>query len=395
MKLNKADGSAWNNGDLSRLDSPRKRATARYETHLSVKADELLATLARRPGQAGHWLEDWGPRTNCGPASGGCDSLWTERKTGADLFGDAALPTHWYTTCCDPAAHRFHAVLMNPERAIGKLEIALRAEATGTVALFELTYSALSKEGNLMFDEGLADRLQAQLVSLATALQRSIGADRSSAPSPSIDGFQARRASARIQATMKGDADEVFALACPVMELDWIEDWQFDLIHSVSGKNEHHNIFLEPSSAVLALRSPRALTYWYTTRWEPEAHRFHAVLLTGDFMVGKWEFEGERQADGRISGSLQLTYTALNERGNAIIAEAGFEGRVHKMLQFVLASLRCYVETGKMYRVPHTLKLRLAMSVIGSAIGRHVRRLHDRAHAHVHTASSGRGAAVR
>ena len=273
---------------------------------------------------------------------------------------------------------------MNPKRAMGKLEIAVKAEGGSAQVLLEMTYSALTSEGNEMFDEGLRNRIETLLASMVGSLRSSLlGARSMEANRPSAQGFRAKRATVRIQATMQGSADEIFALACPVRELEWIEDWQFDLIHSVSGYNENHNIFVEPTSAVMTLRSPFAQTYWYTTRWDRQRHHFHALLLTDDFMVGKWEFEGEQRPDGSLSGSLQLTYTALNERGNAIINEPGFESRGRQMLQFVLASLRCFVDTGKMYKVPHKLKLQLAMSVIGSAIGRHVRRTHDRLLGHV------------
>jgi hypothetical protein len=45
---------------------------------------------------------------------------------------------------------------------------------------------------------------------------------------------------------VRARADECFALACPVAELAWIDNWQFHLLYSDSGRNEEGNrIILE------------------------------------------------------------------------------------------------------------------------------------------------------
>ncbi|MCP3962674.1 MAG: hypothetical protein GY719_32950, partial [bacterium] len=178
----------------------------------------------------------------------------------------------------------------------------------------------------------------------------------------------------RREVVIRGGADEIFALACPVAELDWVDDWHFDLVYSESGRNEDNNLLLEPVTGLAVLRSAGSETYWYTTLYDTDRRRFHAVLLTRDVILGKWQFEVDDLGDGRGRLRLRITYTGLTEEGNRIIGERGFEDRMGNMLEFILTSAKSYLETGKIFRLARKRKMELAISLIGATIGRHFRR---------------------
>jgi hypothetical protein len=173
---------------------------------------------------------------------------------------------------------------------------------------------------------------------------------------------------------VRASADECFALACPVAELAWIDNWQFHLLYSDSGRNEDDCIFIEAVSGIAVHRAARSDTYWYTTLYDSAARRFHAVLLTGAFIIGKWSFAVDAIGDGTSRMRWVLMHTGLNEEGNRIILERGFEARVANMLHFLSRSATHFMESGDILRLPARRKARLALLLLSAVVGRHVGR---------------------
>jgi hypothetical protein len=393
MKIKKLNSGNWNNGDLAQLPCRMRREQVAVQTTLAAPSDEAFGAVLSAVSGA---LGAGGPKNGDAngdaggdgdaelrhPGAGDCEThaLWSERQTGRLLFGDPGLVTHAYVTRCDPAERTLHVALLNPERAMGLLCVALTPRHNATQLALELTYSAVSEAGNALFAPELAERMRGLLAGLGTALQEAANQGRQRRTEPAR---RARRKTVSESMVVRADADLLFPYACPVAELEWIEDWQFDLIHSVSGKNELHNIFLEPFSGALVLRMHGANTYWYTTRWDPAQRQFHALLLTGDLVCAQWEFHLQDQGDKTSRLELTLTYTGLSEAGDRLLAEPDFADRMRQMLRFVLASARCYAETGTILRLSHRRKAGLALSVVGATLGRHLgralRRLHSRA----------------
>jgi hypothetical protein len=98
------------------------------------------------------------------------------------------------------------------------------------------------------------------------------------------------------------------------------------------------------------------------------------VLLTGDFIIGRWTLEVDPQGDGSSRMRFALTDIGLTEEGNRIILESGFEARVANMLRFIASSARHYTETGEILRLPAKRKAKLALSLLSAAVAQHVRR---------------------
>jgi hypothetical protein len=164
--------------------------------------------------------------------------------------------------------------------------------------------------------------------------------------------FKAKRVCVTHEERIKAAPDECFSLACPVEELKWIDNWQFDMIYSDSGRNEDNCIFREEMSGASVLNLPGLSAYWYTTLYDSANHRFHSLLLYGDKAVSKFEFEARSDVDGYSIGSWRLTYTALNEEGNDI-ADESLGQRMSFMLGFLGRSAKHYLETGEMLRMAH------------------------------------------
>ena len=248
----------------------------------------------------------------------------------------------------------------------------LKERDARTLVRIELSITALSEAGSEPFDDGLQARLRETLRRFCNSLENAVAAD---APRPILQTAQrTRREHVTHEMTISGDIDECFLLACPVAELKWIDGWEFDLIYSQSGRNETGCVFAEPSSGLSMLRMPGASTVWYTTRYDTERHVFQALWMTRDLTIANWEIRMTDLGGGQTRVRWSLAYVGLGEAGNRLLNEAGLDQRMKRGLRFLATSLKHYVETGELYRLSGHRKLKIAGSLIGAALGRHLRR---------------------
>jgi hypothetical protein len=157
---------------------------------------------------------------------------------------------------------------------------------------------------------------------------------------------------------------ELLALACPVAELAWIDDWQFDLVRSESGKNEKGCIFSEPFTGPMVAGAVGTETTWLTTEYDPDTCRFNATTMVGDLMIGDWRWRADRTDDGRTRATWSYSFIGRSEAGNRAIRDPSFEARLRGMLEFLDASARTYLETGTVLRYPLSKKLRLGLDAL-------------------------------
>lgn len=368
MQLNRKQ---WNQGKLELNPFAMERRRAVHRMRLDAPADQLFqaACLTGQPG----WLSAGSVRLTC--SESGRDepkAIWSESGTGEALFLQPGLRTIWTTTINDREGRRHQSVLLNPDLAAGTLDMVMEKEGGGTRVVFELTLTVLSQAGSLLFDSGLDDRMAKLLKGFGQTLAGAFSTGPASAVV--LDSLRSRRRAVQIEQIIEGDLDDCFALACPVAELLWIDDWHFDLIYSESGKNETGCVFLEPGTGLSILCSPGANTYWYTTCHDTEAHRFKAVLLTGDLTLAHWDVRMTDRGGGRLRVEWNLAYCGLSPEGSRIIGERGLAGRMERALRFLSAALKQYMESSTLYRLSTGIKLKIAASLIGASLGRHFRR---------------------
>lgn len=333
----------WNNGDLQKSGVRMKRARAERQARIDATGERVFAELPR-------------------------------------LLASQGGSTRWLTTHQDEARHHYGAVLLQPELAIGKLEVDLAPSEGATQVCLSFCYTAITERGNELLDGDIDQRLDQLLERIAAGLRGEDVAPTElllpavGPPSETPDAFEPASRASEHELVVQADPDDCFALACPVAELDWIDGWQFHLVYSDSGRNEDDCIFLEAGSGLAVHRSAGATTAWYTTLYDPEQRRFHAVLLTEDFIVGRWALEVDDLGDGKSRFRWQLVYTGLSERGNRIIDERGFAGRIFEMQDFLARSAKRYLETGQIERLPAKKMAEVAISLVGATLARHFRR---------------------
>jgi hypothetical protein len=361
----------WNQGDFEQSSFVAQRRHATRSVLIDAPGERVFerTCLAGQPG----WLSSDSVRFLYSESGHNeKNALSSENETGPAVFLRPRLPTYWTTTRIDPESLRLQAVLVIPELAVGTLDIQMEERDDDTVVHFGLCYTGLSEAGSALFDNEIDQRLGRLLEGFGQTLTNALAAE--SASTITADPYQAQRRGIEYEITIGGDIDECFALACPVAELLWIDDWKFDLIYSESGRNETGCIFLEPSTGLSILRLPGANNYWYTTRYDTAQHQFDAVWLTRDLTIARWELSMTDLGEGQTRVTWSLIYTGLGSEGNRIISEPGFDRRMHDVLSFLATSLKHYVETGSIYRLSTWRKVQIAISLIKASLSRHIRR---------------------
>lgn len=363
----------WNNGDLSRNDFRAKRVRAARERSLDSPLEAVSSRL--RPAGPPAWFPGWPARLSFFDTGDPAVTLWSEVETAEALFGETGMTTYWYIPPGDARTDRLLAVLAIPGVAMGRLEVVAERRDGGVLVRSDLEYTALGKRGNDLLGEGTTERMGAMLDTLAESLDGSAASVPAGSGAPA-SGPTSRTVGASHEIVADADLNRIFALACPVAELDWINDWEFDMVYSESGRNEPGCTFVEPFSGVLAFRSVGMNTVWHTTAYDAGDCHFQAVQLAGDFAIGTFDFSATELAGGDSRLRWSLTHTALNEKGDRILAEGGQEDRMRLVLEILAESGRRYLESGELYRLPVVKQIEIARGLASAAVSRSAQRLH-------------------
>jgi len=144
---------------------------------------------------------------------------------------------------------------------------------------------------------------------------------------------------------IKSTPDKIFPLGCPVEELRWTPNWEYQLVYTQSGINEDNCIFREDMSGPILFGNP-ATTTWYTTLHDSDKCRVQWLLIIEDKAVIKWEFSGRETGSNTTTCTWNLIFTALNNEANEL-SEKGIKESLNTILNFVSNALKHYCETGK------------------------------------------------
>ena len=107
---------------------------------------------------------------------------------------------------------------------------------------------------------------------------------------------------------------KVFQQFCPTRECDWIDGWDCKLIYTSTGYMEPNCIFSTDESNLLGPG------LWILTRYEPN-ERLEAVRIIEDSLVEHFWIDLKDNQNGTSTGIWTLIFTALNQKGNTILAD--------------------------------------------------------------------------
>ena len=131
---------------------------------------------------------------------------------------------------------------------------------------------------------------------------------------------------------LRGGADEVFALMCPVREHDWIEDWRTNAIWSNSGLVEDGCVFTTPLPSE-AEDEPADEAVWIATRHDAGARQLELVKLVPKQTVTRLRIAvSPTESGSALSVSYELT--ALSQAGREAVARHTAEGLQSRIRQY-------------------------------------------------------------
>ncbi|MBU2515021.1 hypothetical protein KJ966_27180 [bacterium] len=155
-----------------------------------------------------------------------------------------------------------------------------------------------------------------------------------------------KRVEASVTREIKSSPQKIFPLACPVEELRWIPDWEYELVYSKSGVNETFCIFNEERLGPHFFERPLTTT-WVTNIHDPENHRILFQLNFSGKAVIQLNFK-LREVGKEVSSCFwHMTFTALDDEANAM-EEASTRTKMELGMTFLAEALKHYCETGKM-----------------------------------------------
>ena len=158
---------------------------------------------------------------------------------------------------------------------------------------------------------------------------------------------KSNRAKVELSIDMGAPVDEIFPLVCPVEELKWINNWDYTMVYSESGRNELGCIFYEKMSAQHVVGPDFGeKTFWYTIDYNPDSNLVH-FLLTRSSTLTDLIIRIESTGNNSTKVTWDMTMTSIDEKANVAFDEK-VEDRMKLMLAFLAQSLKYYCETGDM-----------------------------------------------
>jgi len=163
--------------------------------------------------------------------------------------------------------------------------------------------------------------------------------------SQTIDpSFKAEHVIRSYEQTIKADPARVFDLLCPVKEAEWLDGWDYSLLHSESGLAEEGCVFLSRQEG-------EKDTIWMITRRDVTKREIEFVRATPESRIAKLTIAVDEKTTNVSKVRITYIITALCEEGNRFL-EAFTQDNFEGAMKFWEASMNYYLETGKKLRRP-------------------------------------------
>jgi len=152
--------------------------------------------------------------------------------------------------------------------------------------------------------------------------------------------FQSRKITRRFAQKYAGDPVKIFPMLCAVREIEWIPQWEYEMIYSISGVNERGCIF--------KTQKPYGTeTVWVTTKWDTDNYEVRFVQFAKDSLVVNLKIALDDNGDGTTTANWEQVFTSLSEKGNEFIESYTIE-KFQKVMGGLQKAMNHYLETGKL-----------------------------------------------
>lgn len=151
--------------------------------------------------------------------------------------------------------------------------------------------------------------------------------------------FKAKRVSRQFIQKINSTPDKIFPLICPVKQLDWLDGWNFEMVHSESGISEEGCVFKTKHESDVD-------TIWVITKYDIENYIIEYVRITRGVLIVKINIKLEHRYSNITDVNTEYIFTALSEKGNEFI-EGKSSKQFFNMMKWWEKSLNYYLESGK------------------------------------------------
>lgn len=124
--------------------------------------------------------------------------------------------------------------------------------------------------------------------------------------------FQGKQKTLCYIQTNHGSLYDVFPLLDPVREEDWLDGWNYKMIHSHSGFIEKDCVFTTPHHS-------NHDTVWHVTQYEPMDYSIEFLRVTPGEYVARINIDLEKIEEKKTNVHIHYQYTGLNDEANFYI----------------------------------------------------------------------------
>ncbi len=151
--------------------------------------------------------------------------------------------------------------------------------------------------------------------------------------------FKAKHITRSFEQTIHADPTRVFDLLCPVRESEWLDGWDYTLLHSESGLAEEGCVFLSRQEG-------EKDTIWMITKRDVQNREIEFVRVTPESRIARLCIAVDEKAESVSTVKITYVITAICEQGNKFL-EAFTQKNFEAGMKFWEASMNYYLETGK------------------------------------------------
>lgn len=156
--------------------------------------------------------------------------------------------------------------------------------------------------------------------------------------------FNAKHITRSYEQTINADPSRVFDLLCPVREAEWLDGWDYTLLHSESGRAEEGCVFLSRQEG-------EKDTIWMITRRDVENRKIEFIRATPESRIACLTIAVKEKTVNLSTVRITYVITALCEEGNQFL-EAFTQENFEVGMKFWEQSMNYYLETGKKLQRP-------------------------------------------
>jgi len=145
-----------------------------------------------------------------------------------------------------------------------------------------------------------------------------------------------KRVSHSYEQIIMGSIQEIMPLYCPVREIEWCENWEYQVVYSDSGLVEKDCIFITPGEEDVV---------WIVSKYDIETGQVEMFYHVPGEQVCKLEIKVTAITDQKTKAVIRYSRTSLSKKGDKVL-EAFTKEYYDVMMDSWEKAMNHYLKTG-------------------------------------------------